>query len=85
MASSLDSEGWRWILTSKQFGQCSADLCASIAEMTKLLCAETSSSKSIEPLIASRIIPLNKNPGLKDLLVSKKNSDVLLERLFQRW
>ena len=71
--SGLDSEGWRRILTSKQFGQYSTDLCTSIAEMTKLLCAETHSPKSLEPLLASRLIPLNKNP------------DVLLERSYQKW
>ena len=69
--SGLDSEGWRRILTSKQFGQYSTDLCTSIAEMTKLLCAETHSPKSLEPLLASRLIPLNKNPGLRPIGVGE--------------
>lgn len=35
--------------------------------MTKLLCAKIQSSKSIKPLLASRLIPLNKDPGLRPI------------------
>ena len=69
--SGMDSEGWRRILTTRYFGQHSTDLSASLAEMTKALCTKLHSPKSIEPLLASRLIPLNKNPGLRPIGVGE--------------
>ena len=69
--SGMDSEGWRRILTTRQFGQHSTDLCTSLAQMAKSLCATLHTPKSIEPLLASRLIPLNKNPGLRPIGVGE--------------
>ena len=65
--SGLDGDGWRRIITSNCFGTASTDLCTSIANLTKKVCTEIHSSKSLEPLMASRLIPLDKNPGLRPI------------------
>ena len=65
--SGLDGDGWRRILTSNCFGTELSDLCASLAKLTKTLCSINQEENSLEPLLASRLIPLNKNPGLRPI------------------
>jgi len=62
--SSLDANGWCRILTPNSYGASSSDLCKTLALIIKRLCTEKVNSKSIEALLASRLIPLDKNPGL---------------------
>ena len=38
--SEIDGEGWCRILTSKNFGSSSTDLCKTIVEIAKKMCAE---------------------------------------------
>lgn len=49
--SGMDGEGWRRILTSKQFGQDSIDLCGAVAKFAKSPCIELHSKESIEAFI----------------------------------
>ena len=65
--SGLDGDGWRRILTSNCFGTEPSDLCASLAKLTEILCSINQEENSLEPLLASRLIPLNKNPGLRPI------------------
>ncbi|XP_066936770.1 uncharacterized protein [Clytia hemisphaerica] len=65
--SGLDGDGWRRIITSNSFGTASTDLCTSIANLAKMVCTEIHSPTSLEPLMASRLIPLDKNPGLRPI------------------
>ena len=65
--SGLDGDGWRRILTSNCFGTEPSDLCASLAKLTKILCSINQEENSLEPLLTSRLIPLNKNPGLRPI------------------
>ena len=49
--SGLDGDGWRRIL------------CSSIANLTKRRCSNVQDENTFEPSLASRLIPLDKNPG----------------------
>ena len=63
--SGLDGDGWHRILTSNCFGTEPSDLCASLAKLTKILCSINQEENSLEPLLASCLILLNKNPRIK--------------------
>ena len=65
--SGLDAVGWRRILTSKSFGKSNDDLCTALARMSKKLCSSTENSDSLEAFLACRLIPLDKNPGLRPI------------------
>ena len=66
--SRLDGDGWKRILTSNSFGSDSIDLCIiAIAALGRKLCTENHSTTLLEPLMACRLIPLNKNPGLRPI------------------
>ena len=52
-------------MITKQFGTSSTDLCKAIAEVIKKLCTIDNLSPSLEPFLACRLIPLDKNPGLR--------------------
>ena len=70
--SGLDADGWRRIFTSRQFGNSSNDLRKSFANFIKKLCVEElESTKSLEAFTANRLIPLDKNPGLRPIGVGE--------------
>ena len=60
--SSLDALGWRKLCTS--FKSTSHNLCQSLASVTKCLCTDLVDPTSIAPFFASRLVALNKNPGV---------------------
>ena len=56
--SGLDSDGWRSILTSRQFENSSSDLRKAYANFVKTLCpGELQSTQSLEAFTANRLIP----------------------------
>ena len=61
--SGIDANGFRRIMASKSFKQSSSRLCETIATMTKILCIQYIDPSAIEPLIASRLMPLDKGEG----------------------
>ncbi|KAL5266795.1 hypothetical protein ACHWQZ_G003996 [Mnemiopsis leidyi] len=63
----IDSDCWKRILCSKNFKQQQADLCESIAELTKKLCVTSANPTDLRELLASRLIPLDKNPGVRPI------------------
>ena len=67
----MDGDGWRRILTSNAFGEGPSDLCSAIAKFARTLCTGIQHDDSIKPLLASRLIPLNKNPGLRPIGVGE--------------
>ena len=79
--SNLDSDGWRRILTSKSFGLHSTNLCEALASMARKLCIDRECGKdgSLEAFLASKLIPLDKNPGLRPIGVGE-----LLRRILGR-
>ena len=75
--SGFDADNWRRIFASKQFGSSSLDLRKSFAEFVKSLCItnihleNSGSENSLEAFTANRLIPLNKNPGLRPIGVGE--------------
>ena len=61
----MDTNGWKRILTSKQFAESSTDLCATMANMIKKLCTEKDLANILEAFLSCRLIPLDKNPGMR--------------------
>ena len=65
--SGLDADGWKRIFTSNQFGDSTDDLCKTFAEVIKKLCAVENQSTSLEAFLGNRLIPLDKNSGLRPI------------------
>ena len=71
--SGLDSDGWRRILLSKNFGQIGKDQRSAIATMAKHLCTrkvelECNDHNSLEAYLSCRLIPIDKSPGVGEVL-----------------
>ena len=88
--SGLDADCWKRIFTSNQFGDSTDDLRKTFAEVTKKLCTVENQSTSLEAFLANRLIPLDKNPGLRpigvgevyDALLEKKLSHIFKKTLY---
>ena len=64
--SGLDAHGWRRLCTS--FKGASNDLCHNLAMVTRRICTSyVDRSKAISPLLACRLIALDKNPGVRPI------------------
>ena len=63
----MDAVGWKRILTSKKFAESSTDLCTTIANVIKKLCIEKDLGNTLEAFLSCRLIPLDKNPGLRPI------------------
>ena len=63
--SGLDANEWRCILT--QFGQQSVEVSKTIAKIAKKLVTEELNPELMEPYNACRLIPLDKNPGVRPI------------------
>ncbi len=61
--SGVDANGFKRILACKSFKQSCVALCDALATLTRNLCTEYVDPWSIEALVASRLIPLDKNGG----------------------
>ena len=67
----VDADGWKHILCSKSYGNVSDNLCRTIADMAKILCTETVESTILDELLSCRLIPLDKNPGVRPIGVGE--------------
>ena len=65
--SGMDADGWKRMLTLKQFGKSSIDLCKAFTEVIKKIYIIANQSASLEAFLACRLIPLDKNPGLRPI------------------
>ena len=61
--SGLDAEGWRTILSVAKFNNKAADLGKALATLARKLASKE--CQHIEAYTASRLVPLNKNPGVR--------------------
>ena len=69
--SRLDVDGWRRMLTSNVFSSCTSDLRKTIADFMKHIYINKIESQnnitSLETFIASRLVPLDKNPSVRPI------------------
>ena len=65
----MDADGWRRILTSNSFGESSTDIYMALANVAKKLCVESDQTDSLKTFSANRLIPFDKNPGLRPIRV----------------
>ena len=66
-SSLFDADDWKRIIGTKLFGTTGTDLPKSMARLARGLCTEEFEDPlSIAALIACRLVPLDKNPVLKD-------------------
>ena len=67
-SSKFDADHWRRILGSNVFGNHSLELRRSLARMTKKLCSQKlSCHESLEALLSSQLILLNRSPGVRPI------------------
>ena len=67
----LDADGWKHILCSKSYGNVGVELCEAIAEMAKKMCSVHVNPESLKQFLACRLIPLDKNPGVRPIGVGE--------------
>ena len=67
----MDADGWRRILTFNSFGQSSTNICIALANVAKKSCVEQDQNNSPEAFLVSRLIPLDKNHGLRPIRVGE--------------
>ncbi len=67
--SGIDANGWRRLCTS--FQTASTDLCSSIASVARKLCTTYVDPEVLAPLTASRLIALDKCPGVRPIGVGE--------------
>ena len=67
--SGLDSFAWRRLCCS--FGSASHDLCSALAAVGRRLCSSFVNPESISALVACRLIPLDKCPGVRPIGVGE--------------
>ena len=63
--SGLDSTAWRRLCCS--FHSQSTELCNALAALTRRICTEFVDPRGIEALVACRLIPLDKCPGIRPI------------------
>ena len=59
----MNANGFKKILACKSFKRSSKNLCESIATLTRRLCTEFVDPLTIESIVVSRLIPLDKGNG----------------------
>lgn len=70
--SMLDSSEWKRMLCSRSFGKEGRNLCLSIANVSKQLASsKLADPDSITALMACRLIPLDKDPGVRPIGIGK--------------
>ena len=65
--SNLDADAWKRMTNNSIFGSSADDLCHSIALLARKLCSEKIKNDSLEALMACRLIPLDKSPGVRPI------------------
>ena len=63
--SGIDAAGWRRLCCS--FHKDSNDLCAAIAAFARRICTTYVDPDGIQAFVACRLLPLNKNPGVRPI------------------
>ena len=67
--SGVDSAGWRRLCSSFQYA--SKELCSALAAVARRICTSYVDPNSLKAFVASRLIALNKCPGIRPIGVGK--------------
>ena len=65
--SHMDADHFRYLLTSKHFKQAGSNLRNQIAKLARILATRHINPEHLEAYGCSRLIPLNKNPGIRPI------------------
>ena len=79
--SGLDAHIWRRLCIS--FKEPSRNLCESLATVARRLCSEYVDPESVAPLLACRLIALNKNPGVRPIGVGDVARRIITKAIIQ--
>ena len=69
--SGMGADGWRKILTSRVYGVTGSDVKRAFANSIKKMCTNEINDNSLEALMASKLVPLDKNPGLRPIEIGE--------------
>ena len=69
--SHLDAENYHHMLTSKKFKKENKELREQIAALARFLATQIVDPRTLEAFVACRLIPLNKNPGVRPIGVGE--------------
>ncbi len=67
--SGIDAYGWRRLLS--HYKSASRNLCSALAAVGRRLCCSLVNPSSLQAFVACRLIPINKNPGVRPLVLGK--------------
>ena len=87
--SGMDAENWKRIIISKNFGQESASLRSALAKMARKMCIEevvpegAPQDNILETYIACRLIPLDKNPGVRPIGIGETIRRIIGKSILQ--
>ena len=64
----MDADGWSMQdINLNSFRDRTSNLCKAFAEVIKKMCTTKEETTSLEAFLACRLIPLDKNPGLRPI------------------
>ena len=69
--SGLNSDGIKRALCSKAFGTATSALCDTMARVARRICTEELNPKALSGYNSCRLIPLDKNPGIRPIGISE--------------
>ena len=67
----MDTDRWRRILASNSFGTSSSALRKAFANVVQKLCTDLVETHAVEAFLSCRLIPLDKNPGIRSIGVGE--------------
>ena len=73
--SCIDAAGWRCMCTS--FQSASADLCDSLASVTRQMASTYVNPHGLSPLLACHLISLDKNPGVCPIGIGESSRQII--------
>ena len=79
--SGTDAMSWRHFCTA--FGEKSNDLCCTLAALARLLCSSYIDPTCLDAYTASRLIPLDKCPGVRPIGVGEVVRRIVLEICYE--
>ena len=77
--SGLDADAWARLLTS--YKASSNSLCSALAAAARCLCINSIDRQAMEGFTSARLIPLNKNPGVRPIAVGEVHRRIICKAI----